>query len=86
MGASSNAQTTPKNDFSWVVAISFSSEALKMMQTNPSVLTYPNYSNAFIVKTDPSLFVVGVILYQAKDAGKVHVVYHIGRTMDLVEK
>lgn len=40
-----NAQTTPKNDFSWSKTVFASFESLKIALTGPLALTYQSVSN-----------------------------------------
>ena len=55
--------------------------ALKVALTTAPVLGYPNFKREFILETDASLRVLGAVLSQVDDTGKVHVIAYASQTL-----
>ena len=59
-------------DFKWDEACKQATEKLKTAITTSPVLKFPDFSKAFILKTNASSTAIGAVLLQISDDGKEH--------------
>ena len=85
MSSQTNGQLSSQTCIEWTDEQQRALEEIVKRLTNPPVLTYPDYSQLFILHTDASKDGLGAILYQVQD-GKMHVIGYVSRTLSPAER
>jgi RNase H-like domain found in reverse transcriptase len=71
-------------DFKWTKECMKAVDKLISIVTSDPVLHRPNYDKPFVLEVDASQFVIGAILQQKGDNGKLHPVgYYLKALMDV---
>ena len=70
-----------KPSFFWASEHQKAFVALKIALTTAPVLGYPNFNREFILESDASLRVLGAVLSQVDDTGKVCVIAYASQTL-----
>lgn len=86
MSAPLHAMTSKKNGFAWTEEMETAIENLKIALTSPPVLAFPDFESSFLVETDASSVVVGAVISQKKEDGRVHSLQYSSRTMNSAER
>lgn len=81
-----HAGTSAKRTIKWTPEMQTAFERLKEKLTTPLVLAFSDFDAPFVVETDASSVVLGAVLAQKKDDGKVHPIQYASRTMTETEK
>ena len=72
------------SNLSWGFAIAF--EALKEHVTSEPILAQPNLTAQFSLEVDASGYVVGAVLLQSKEDGKLHPIEYYSSTLNEAER
>ena len=73
-------------EFKWTEECETGFTNLKQALISAPILTYPDYSKAFILETDASLKGLGAVLFQRGDDGAVRVIAYTSRSLRPGEK